>query len=96
MSLSSIEEEARNIIKSAELRAEEIIAKARKESEEILRREVVVELPQEVVKALELEFLKRLSEIRENYESKIRKLKENYMRIKDELINEYLRVVLGL
>lgn len=96
MSLSSIEEEARSIIKSAELKAEEILTNAKRESEEILRREVVVELPQEALRALELEYLTRLHEIRERYEARVRKLKEMYAMIKHELIDEYLRKVLGL
>lgn len=96
MSLTAIEDEARSIIKEAEKKAEEILAKARKEAEEIRRREVKAELPAELVKELEKEFTFKLSEAKKNHNVNVSKLREKYAEVKEEIVNEYLKLVLGL
>lgn len=96
MSLKALEDEARKIVRDAELKAEEIIAKARKEAEEILKKDVAVELPKEVISNLESEYVARLSEARKNYEARIKIMKERYIKIRDELVKEYVKLVLGL
>lgn len=96
MSLTAIEEEARSIIKEAEKRAEEILSGAKKDAEELLRRRVSVELPVELIRKLEEEFQSRISELRKLHDIRIKSIKENYLRFKEEIVNEYLRLVLGL
>ncbi|MCS7107877.1 MAG: hypothetical protein RMH77_04500 [Sulfolobales archaeon] len=96
MSLTAIEEEARSIIKEAEKKAEEILSEAKKDAEELLRRGVSVELPVELTRKLEEEFHSRISELRKLHDIRIKSIKENYLRFKEEIVGEYLRLVLGL
>ncbi|MEM0454046.1 MAG: hypothetical protein QXO98_05270 [Sulfolobales archaeon] len=96
MSLAVIEEEARRIIKEAEKRAEEIILKARKEAEDILKKEVSVELPEDLVRKLEEEFQHKISTAREYHNIKVSRIREIYSRLKGEIVDDYMRLVLGL
>jgi len=96
MSLSSIEEEAERIIKEAEKRAEEILRSARSEAERILKSKVEKPLPDDVVNNVRRDYELKVSELRKIHEERLRVIRERYERKRDELINEYLRHVLGL
>ncbi len=94
--MAAIEEEARNIIREAERRAEEILAKARKDAEELLKKEVRVQLPPELIRNVEEEFMSKLLDVRRVHEVRVSVLKERYSKVKEEVVDEYLRLVLGM
>jgi len=96
MSLSEIEEEARRIIEKAEEEARRIIEEARAEAQMWRKKEIKNPLTDEEVSEVVNEFKRRYEALVRDYELKERGMKERYARVKDDIVNEVVRIVAGV
>ena len=96
MSISDIEAEARRIIDEAKRKADEIIREAKAKAEELDRKDVGKVLTREEVESIINEFKERFNKVMSEYMAHEKKIKENFSKWRDSIIDEFVRRILGV